>query len=118
MVLSELTASAAALAAQQKGGAGAPAQSAPLKNRAGESKNPFVQSYRDSPVAWQPLNEETIERAKADGKLLFLHIGYKACHCKFLYYFCMANVLGKINMLQTVLSCRKSRSRIPTAPLF
>lgn len=84
MVLSELTASAAALAGAQQGQtSGAPAQSAPLKNRAAESKNPYVQSYGDSPVAWQPLSEETIERAKNEGKLLFLHIGYKACHCKY-----------------------------------
>jgi uncharacterized protein YyaL (SSP411 family) len=94
MVLSELTASAAALAAQQKGSTGVPAQSTPLKNRAGESKNPFVQSYRDSPVAWQPLNEEAIERAKADGKLLFLHIGYKACHCRFSCHFLHTGCLG------------------------
>lgn len=85
MVLSELTASAAAMRSLRIGEdpTRASAVSAePLKNRAGESANPFVHSFADSPVAWQQLNEETVERAKAEGKLLFLHIGYKACHCK------------------------------------
>ncbi|KAK8145504.1 hypothetical protein G3M48_004353 [Beauveria asiatica] len=82
MVISELTASAAAmksmrisesLTAKESG-------SVPLKNHAGESTNPFVRSFAASPVAWQPLADETVERAKSEGKLLFLHIGYKACH--------------------------------------
>lgn len=84
MVLSELTASAAALKSLHIGetrSAGASTSSRPLKNRAGESANPFERSFENSPVAWQQLNDETVERAKAEGKLLFLHIGYKACHC-------------------------------------
>lgn len=89
MVLSELTASAAALRALRLGEdptAKASGSVSPLKNRAGESTNPFVRNFEASPVAWQPLNDETVERAKSEGKLLFLHIGYKACHCKYITY--------------------------------
>jgi uncharacterized protein YyaL (SSP411 family) len=32
-------------------------------------------------VKWQILDAESVERAKRENKLLFLHIGYKACHC-------------------------------------
>ncbi|KAJ6790119.1 hypothetical protein PWT90_05650 [Aphanocladium album] len=83
MVLSELTASAAAMRSlriAEEPTIKAASSASPLKNRAGESTNPFVHSFEASPVAWQPLNDETVERAKSEGKLLFLHIGYKACH--------------------------------------
>ncbi|XWW98318.1 hypothetical protein V2A60_006318 [Cordyceps javanica] len=83
MVLSELTASAAAMKSLHIGEAATAnttISAAPLKNRAAESSNPFIRSFEGSPVAWQPLNDETVERAKSEGKLLFLHIGYKACH--------------------------------------
>lgn len=85
MVLSELTASAAAMRSLHIGenpSVGVVGSVTPLKNRSGESSNPFVRSFESSLVAWQQLNEESVERAKAEGKLLFLHIGYKACHCK------------------------------------
>lgn len=84
MVLSELTASAAAMKSFHIGREDSAARTtgslSPLKNHAGESANPFVRSLAASPVAWQPLNDESVERAKSEGKLLFLHIGYKACH--------------------------------------
>ncbi|KAJ3490588.1 hypothetical protein NLG97_g5752 [Lecanicillium saksenae] len=83
MVLSELTASAAAMRSlriAEEPAAKTDSSASPLKNRAGESTNPFVRSFEASPVAWQPLNDESVERAKSEGKLLFLHIGYKACH--------------------------------------
>ncbi len=86
MVLSELTASAAALRSLRIGEdptAKTASSASPLTNRTGESSNPFVRSFEASPVAWQPLDEETVERAKSEGKLLFLHIGYKACHCQY-----------------------------------
>lgn len=84
MVVSGLAASAAAMSNMsivEPVGGGGQTEAAPLKNRAGESKNPFVKSHSRSPVAWQPLDDETIDRAKSEKKLIFLHIGYKACHC-------------------------------------
>ncbi|KAK2591939.1 hypothetical protein QQS21_010381 [Conoideocrella luteorostrata] len=85
MVVSELTASAAArgamgadpsVAMDQRGSV----QPTALQNRAVSSKSPFVNSGRDSLVKWQILDVESIERAKRENKLIFLHIGYKACH--------------------------------------
>lgn len=85
MVASELTASAKAMALgmiPSEGGesVGAAVVPGPLRNRAVESSNPFVQGLATSPVAWQPLDDATIERAKKEHKLIFMHIGYKACH--------------------------------------
>lgn len=87
MVASELTASAKAMALgviPSEGGesVGATVTTGPLRNRADESLNPFVQSLANTSVAWQPLDDATIERAKREHKLIFMHIGYKACHRK------------------------------------
>lgn len=88
MVASELTASAIAMAPVRMdgGSAGGSADSLapppPLENRASGSKSPFVRSYAESIVAWQLLDQATIDRAKKEKKLIFLHIGYKACHCE------------------------------------
>ena len=52
-----------------------------LTNRAGESKSPYVRQHASNPVAWQLWGDEAIERAKRENKLLFVSIGYSACHC-------------------------------------
>lgn len=35
----------------------------------------------NNPVAWQLFGDEAIELAKRENKLLFISIGYSACHC-------------------------------------
>lgn len=52
----------------------------PLRNRTRDSKSPFIASAADSAVKWQLLDNATVERARRENKLLFLHIGYQACH--------------------------------------
>ncbi|KAG6055776.1 hypothetical protein E4U17_002740 [Claviceps sp. LM77 group G4] len=48
---------------------------------------PFVDSAYSSPVEWQPLTPETIEWARQENKLLFLHIGFGACnYCRTMLY--------------------------------
>ena len=54
-----------------------------LRNRAGESRSPYVRGHMNNPVAWQLWGDEAIELAKRENKLLFVSIGYSACHCKF-----------------------------------
>lgn len=54
-----------------------------LQNRAGDSTSPYVQSHASTPVAWQLLDDEAIQRAKKDNKLIFMNIGFKSCHCKY-----------------------------------
>lgn len=83
MVASELTASAKALGVTRTEDDNGVSQKLPaLQNRASESKSPYVKSQADSPVLWQILDDETVERARKENKLIFLHVGYKACHCK------------------------------------
>lgn len=86
MVVSELTASAVAMKSSppsergHSSGSSTEAQLPPLQNRAKEGRSPFVKGYSDSLVAWQLLDDESVERARRENKLIFLHIGYRACH--------------------------------------
>ncbi|KAJ4857038.1 hypothetical protein T069G_07935 [Trichoderma breve] len=86
MVVSELTASAVAMKSSppsDKGDSSSSsieAQLLPLENRAKDGKSPFIKAYADSLVAWQLLDNEAVERARRENKLIFLHIGYRACH--------------------------------------
>jgi hypothetical protein len=53
-----------------------------LTNKAGESRSPYVRAHATNPVAWQLWGDEAIELARKENKLLFISIGYSACHCK------------------------------------
>jgi hypothetical protein len=63
-------------------GSSLPKPLAPLQNRAAASRSPYIQEHAKDLVAWQLLDDEAVERARKENKLIFLHIGYKACHCK------------------------------------
>jgi hypothetical protein len=54
-----------------------------LRNRAGESRSPYVQGHARNPVAWQLWGEEAVALARRENRLVFLSIGYSACHCEF-----------------------------------
>ncbi|KHO01360.1 DUF255 domain protein [Metarhizium album ARSEF 1941] len=86
MAVSELTASAVAIGTAPTGRpsalqrASSSAHPTALQNRAASSNSPFVRAGENSLVKWQVLDADSVERAKRENKLLFLHIGYKACH--------------------------------------
>ncbi len=54
-----------------------------LTNRAGESRSPYVRGHASNPVAWQIWGNEAIELARKENRLLFVSIGYSACHCEY-----------------------------------
>ena len=54
----------------------------PLVNRANKSNSPYIRAHAGSPVKWQLLDDEAIERAKRENKLVFLNVGFRACHCE------------------------------------
>ncbi|KAG4223789.1 hypothetical protein PC116_g27748 [Phytophthora cactorum] len=58
-----------------------PAELNPLRNRVRDSKSPYVRAHSDSLVAWQLLDDDAINRAKKENKLIFLSIGFLASHC-------------------------------------
>ena len=53
-----------------------------MMNKLGESRSPYVRRHMNNPVAWQMWNREALELAKQTDRLLFVSIGYSACHCR------------------------------------
>lgn len=42
--------------------------------------SPYLLQHAHNPVNWFPWNNETLAKAKKEGKLLIISIGYSACH--------------------------------------
>ncbi|EHA18100.1 hypothetical protein ASPNIDRAFT_47529 [Aspergillus niger ATCC 1015] len=51
-----------------------------LVNRLHESRSPYVRAHMNNPVGWQLWDAEAIDLAKRHNRLIFLSIGYSACH--------------------------------------
>lgn len=51
-----------------------------LTNRCAESKSPYVRSHETNATAWQLWTPETLALARRSNRLLFVSIGYSACH--------------------------------------
>jgi uncharacterized protein YyaL (SSP411 family) len=49
-------------------------------NRLALEKSPYLLQHAHNPVDWQAWNEEAFARARAEGKPVFLSIGYSTCH--------------------------------------
>ena len=50
------------------------------RNRLANETSPYLLQHADNPVDWYPWGPEALERAKKEGKPIFLSIGYSACH--------------------------------------
>src|SRR4051812_15136922 len=49
-------------------------------NRLARETSPYLLQHAHNPVDWYPWGEEAFARAKKEGKLVFLSIGYSSCH--------------------------------------
>ncbi len=49
-------------------------------NHLGRESSPYLLQHAHNPVAWYPWGEEAFAKAKKEGKLIFLSIGYSSCH--------------------------------------
>ena len=49
-------------------------------NRLAKEKSPYLLQHQHNPVDWMPWGAEAFERAKKEGKPIFLSIGYSTCH--------------------------------------
>ncbi len=45
-----------------------------------DQSSPYLQQHVENPVDWYPYSDEAFEKAKKEDKLIFLSIGYSACH--------------------------------------
>lgn len=56
------------------------AGAAALDNRLARHPSPYLALHGSDPVAWQEWNADTVARAQRENKLLFVSVGYFACH--------------------------------------
>jgi len=49
-------------------------------NRLARETSPYLLLHAHNPVNWYPWGEEALAKAKAEGKLIFLSIGYSSCY--------------------------------------
>ncbi len=60
---------------------GKSAEKAPeYTNRLISEKSPYLLQHAHNPVDWYPWSEAAFDRARKEGKLVFLSIGYSTCH--------------------------------------
>jgi uncharacterized protein YyaL (SSP411 family) len=49
-------------------------------NRLAKETSPYLLLHAHNPVDWYPWGPEALEKAKREGKLIFLSVGYSSCH--------------------------------------
>src|SRR5437773_12026226 len=49
-------------------------------NRLAKEKSPYLLQHAHNPVDWYPWGQEAFDKAKKEGKPIFLSIGYSTCH--------------------------------------
>ncbi len=49
-------------------------------NRLANETSPYLLQHAHNPVDWYPWGPEALERARSEGRPIFLSIGYAACH--------------------------------------
>jgi uncharacterized protein YyaL (SSP411 family) len=52
----------------------------PKANRLAKETSPYLLQHAHNPVNWYPWGEEAFAKAKKEGKLVFLSVGYSSCH--------------------------------------
>ncbi|MDZ7615615.1 MAG: thioredoxin domain-containing protein, partial [Patescibacteria group bacterium] len=51
-----------------------------MANRLGAELSPYLLQHAGNPVDWYPWGEEARQKAREEGKPIFLSIGYSSCH--------------------------------------
>ncbi len=51
-----------------------------MTNRLAREKSPYLLQHAENPVDWYPWGDEAFAKARAEGKPIFLSIGYSTCH--------------------------------------
>ncbi|KAL4888758.1 hypothetical protein BDV59DRAFT_188039 [Aspergillus ambiguus] len=76
-----------------------------LVNRLRDSRSPYVRAHMHNPVAWQVWDSEAIDLARRYNRLVFLSIGYSACH--------WCHVMEKESFMSTEVASILNESFIP-----
>jgi uncharacterized protein len=51
-----------------------------MPNHLSDQSSPYLLQHANNPVDWYPWGQEAIDRARSEGRPIFLSIGYSACH--------------------------------------
>ncbi|MBP8273059.1 MAG: thioredoxin domain-containing protein [Acidobacteria bacterium] len=51
-----------------------------MANRLAGERSPYLLQHANNPVDWYPWGDEAFAKARAEGKPIFLSIGYSTCH--------------------------------------
>jgi uncharacterized protein YyaL (SSP411 family) len=51
-----------------------------MSNRLAAEQSPYLLQHAENPVDWYPWSDEAFARARAEGKPIFLSVGYSTCH--------------------------------------
>lgn len=51
-----------------------------MQNQLRDHASPYLAMHGEDPVAWQDWGAPAVERAREEGKLLFISSGYFSCH--------------------------------------
>lgn len=51
-----------------------------MQNHLKDQTSPYLLQHADNPVNWYPWCDEAFKKARAEGKPIFLSIGYSTCH--------------------------------------
>ncbi len=52
----------------------------PRTNRLAKETSPYLLLHAHNPVEWYPWGQEAFDKAKKEGKLVFLSVGYSSCY--------------------------------------
>jgi uncharacterized protein YyaL (SSP411 family) len=78
---------------------------APLANQLANHPSPYLALHGSDPVAWQTWNADTLARARRENKLLFVSVGYFACH--------WCHVMQRESYRNPAIAARLNRDFIP-----
>src|SRR4051794_27232028 len=54
--------------------------SATFTNALAKEKSPYLLQHQHNPVQWFPWGPDAFEKARREGKPIFLSVGYSTCH--------------------------------------
>ncbi len=76
--------------------------------------SPYLLQHAHNPVDWYPWNEQTLVKAKEEGKLLIISIGYSACHwCHVMEYESFENEQVALVMNERFINIKVDREERP-----
>ncbi|GJP76825.1 hypothetical protein CLOP_g7278 [Closterium sp. NIES-67] len=67
-------------AEEERGGGECAGKTHQYTNRLAKEQSPYLLQHAHNPVDWYPWGEEAFARAREEGKLIFLSVGYSTCH--------------------------------------